>query len=491
MTVLGNAINSPLHVGLVGEGAASLLAANPTSLDFAGQTVGTSSPPQTVRLTNAGNADLVLQAIKVSPTTFGVAGPPLPITLAPAGSVDYAVTFSPSAAQFYLGSASFDTNSPASPTNLPLAGTGITDSIALSVLPSSLSFGSQTVGTTSGEMTVTLANAGASPIALSDLTLNPVSTFAVTGWPGATTLLSAQNLPLAVTFSPQAVGPASGSLSILSDAPGSPHVVALAGEGVLVPTDAVIPTLYNTFLPPLKGQSYNDPAFSGKITRLSDGLVEFATAVHHEYASMSPFNADSTRILLLTGKGGFFIVDKTGKVIVGPDQLGISGLNEPRWSPTDANTLYFHRGNQAKKYDAAAKKETTIRIFFQYSTIGFGGGESDISDDGDHLVIIGDNRFVHVYQISTNTLGPVLDLAGNKYDYFDMSPNNNVLANYGSGGSGRFRGFELFDKNMNFIRQVLPWVGHADRGRDINGDEILVITNNNDTSPLAGCAPGM
>ncbi len=37
-----------------------------------------------------------------------------------------------------------------------------------------------------------------------------------------------------------------------------------------------------------------------------------------------------------------------------------------------------------------------------------GRGESDICFDGDHLVLVGDYQDVFVYDISTDTKGPVL-----------------------------------------------------------------------------------
>lgn len=248
-----------------------------------------------------------------------------------------------------------------------------------------------------------------------------------------------------------------------------------------------VPPHYTSLKPPARGQTFADPLFGCSITRLSDGVAQFDTAVHHEYASMSPLNSDNSRILLLTETGAFFVVDRQGDVVVSPSELAIAGWSEPRWSITNPNVFYFHEGNQLEEYDLSNQRQAVVRTFSEYTAISFGGGEADISEDGDHLVIIGDNRFVHVYQFSTDTLGAVLDLQGKTFDWFDMTPNNNVLANFGANGTDRFQGMELFDKNMNFIRQVIPFVGHADRGRDLNGDEIVVVVASNDLNPAPGC----
>ena len=47
---------------------------------------------------------------------------------------------------------------------------------------------------------------------------------------------------MTVSFTPTATGTRTGDLTLTSDAPGSPHVVSLAGEGVLAPALGVAPT---------------------------------------------------------------------------------------------------------------------------------------------------------------------------------------------------------------------------------------------------------
>ena len=44
-------------------------------------------------------------------------------------------------------------------------------------------------------------------------------------------------------------------------------------------------------------------------------------------------------------------------------------------------------------------------------------------------------------------------------------------------GPSRYNGIELFDRNMNFQRQLTQAGGHMDVTRDTNGDEVLVWTN--------------
>jgi hypothetical protein len=255
----------------------------------------------------------------------------------------------------------------------------------------------------------------------------------------------------------------------------------------LTDSDSRTPVAYNTFLPPGRGETYRDPVFGCKVVRLTDGLEDHDNAVHHEYSSVNPFNADSTRILVLLGSGSFYIIDNKGSEIVSAATLGILGHEEPRWSISEPDILYYHFRNQLRKYDISTGETWLLRTFHNYSTINFGGGEGDISEDGDHIVVVGDQRHVQVYRFSTNTHSAVLDTLSNGYDWFDMTPDNNVLGLWYAAGPGRYRGLELFDADMKFIRQVIAWGGHADRGRDINGDEIIAIVASNDLDPAAGC----
>jgi len=95
----------------------------------------------------------------------------------------------------------------------------------------SLDFGSQTVNTTSVPQTVTLTNTGTAVLTISSIV--PSGDFAQTNTcPIApTTLAAGANCTIGVTFTPTATAARDGTLAITSDAPGSPHTVALSGTG--------------------------------------------------------------------------------------------------------------------------------------------------------------------------------------------------------------------------------------------------------------------
>jgi sugar lactone lactonase YvrE len=124
------------------------------------------------------------------------------------------------------------------PTNLPgnpsaASGTLIVTSgagPAFSVSPAALSFSSARIGQ-SLTQTLTITNAG-------NAAMNLTQPFIVTGDYSYTTtcgatLAAGLNCAVVITFAPTQSGARSGTLTITTNAPGSPHVVALSGTGSL------------------------------------------------------------------------------------------------------------------------------------------------------------------------------------------------------------------------------------------------------------------
>jgi hypothetical protein len=244
------------------------------------------------------------------------------------------------------------------------------------------------------------------------------------------------------------------------------------------------PVNYYVLLPPDRGETYIDPAFGTTIKRISDARAQpnsagdgTLTRITHEYATMAPFNQDNSR-LILAHQSYYALHDGSGNYL---RDLPFE-MTEPRWSRHDPNVIYYLRGNQLKQYDAGSGLATTVHTFGEYSTVS-GKGESDVCFDGDHFVLVGDDRDIFVYEVSTATKGPVLDAEGRTLDSVQITPDDNVTMTWVEPGEGRFNGIELHDRSMNFLRQLLPRGGHADVMRDTDGEEVLVTT----ADPAAAC----
>jgi hypothetical protein len=238
LTVTDNAGTSPQSVGLSGTAplppsvpGATL---SPASLTFASQAVGTSSISQTVTLANSGNADLTGIAIALTganANSFAQTNS-CGTTVSAGKSCVISVVFTPAAAGNASATLTVTDNAGTSPQSVGLSGTApLPPSVPGATLsPASLSFASQSVGTSSISQTVTLANSGNADltgIAIA-LTGANANSFAQTNTCG-TTLSAGKSCVISVVFTPAAAGDASATVTVTDNAGTSPQSVGLSG----------------------------------------------------------------------------------------------------------------------------------------------------------------------------------------------------------------------------------------------------------------------
>ena len=234
------------------------------------------------------------------------------------------------------------------------------------------------------------------------------------------------------------------SLLVGSIAIGSVFPVAI-GYAYTNDSTVYLPPTYYTFVPPPAGGTYVDPVFGTTIRRISNAASTLRAdnggllpSVEAEYSTKSPFNADNSKILLMEFSY-FALYD--GVTLHRIKILPVSASSEPLWSRSDPNSFYYHpyNGNQIIKYTLGANgspdSSTVIHTFSEYSSIS-AKGESEMSYDGDHLVLVGDGHQAFVYTISTNSKGPVFEASGHgTLDSVYITPNNNVLMAWSSSGT--------------------------------------------------------
>jgi hypothetical protein len=113
----------------------------------------------------------------------------------------------------------------------------------------SLTFGSQLVGTSSAAQAVTLSNTGNAALSISSIL--PSGDFSETNTCG-TSVAAGGSCSISVTFKPTATGTRTGSVKITDNAAGSPQSISLTGKGIapsvtLTPTSLTFPAqLLNT-----------------------------------------------------------------------------------------------------------------------------------------------------------------------------------------------------------------------------------------------------
>ena len=212
-----------------------VLTPSPASLGFGNVQVG-SSASQTLTITNTGNKLVSVSDVSISGTGFSLASQSMPFTLAAHASQDLTATFAPKVAGGANGVITVTSNASDPNLNIPLSGTGTAPG-SLTASPSTVSFGNVTVNTSSAQ-TVTLTNGGGISVTVSGLSISGTGfSLAQVSTPFA--LVAGGTKSLTVTFSPQAAGNASGSITVASNAANPDLSIPVSGTGVTAATHSV------------------------------------------------------------------------------------------------------------------------------------------------------------------------------------------------------------------------------------------------------------
>ena len=226
VTFVDSASNSPQVVPLTGVG--TVVALSPSKLTFATQLVGTTSPPQTVTLTNTSTHNLSIGELHFTGSNPGAFAQTNTCgTRVPAGrSCTISVTFSP---HKLLNTAALSVvdNGGGSPQTVSLTGTGT----FVGVTPTNLNFGFQPVGVTSHPQVTTLANAGSTSLAITSINITGASNDFSQNNNCAGGLAAGGTCTISVFFTPRSQGQRTATINIVDDGGGSPQTVALSGTG--------------------------------------------------------------------------------------------------------------------------------------------------------------------------------------------------------------------------------------------------------------------
>ena len=219
----------------------------PASLSFGNQVVETTSAVQTLTFTNNQTLPVTIESITVSLSdfTFTTTCPLMPSTLAAGASCAIAVSFTPSVVGSRAGTLVALNNSTSKAT-ASLTGTGVQAAV---VSPSSVTFGSQKVGTTSAAQNVTFTNNQSTALTINSIA-SSLSDFRISSTCPLSpkTLAANASCNTSVSFHPSTTGTRSGSLTFTDSANTSPQIVSLIGTGAsgtltsvsLAPTSASV-----------------------------------------------------------------------------------------------------------------------------------------------------------------------------------------------------------------------------------------------------------
>ena len=247
LTITHSALGSPQTVSLRGVATPApqgAIALDTTPLLFPDtQLGGSSSISRTVR--NTGTLALTFSAFTLTganPTEFARSGTcdtaaPLPKTT---GECTLTITFQPTGLSTRTANLTIASDASNGPATLNFSGKGTPVPVPVVSLPSSLAFGLQTAGGLYPTRGVTLTNSGNATLNIASIAVQGAAFSSAPTSTCQSTLAALASCTIDIAYVATAAGATdSGSISIASNAAGSPRAVSLTGQG----TAAVVPVL--------------------------------------------------------------------------------------------------------------------------------------------------------------------------------------------------------------------------------------------------------
>jgi streptogramin lyase len=223
------------------------LAASPTSLSFATQTVGTTSAAQSVTVTASGGGSATVTAVSAT-GPFAVSGCASGTVLSP--SCTASITFTPTAAGAASGTFTVtDTDGVTATASLSgiggtttsggggSGGSGSSGAVTGTVSPAAVNFGNQSVGTTGTAIPIALVNSGTTTMTVSgvQVTGTEASDFTIVqnACSGAAVTVTAGSFCyVEVEFTPKAEGIRAAFVQFTFNGSNSPVYAVVYGRGV-------------------------------------------------------------------------------------------------------------------------------------------------------------------------------------------------------------------------------------------------------------------
>jgi len=254
-------------------------------------------------------------------------------------------------------------------------------------------------------------------------------------------------------------------------------------------------------VPPAKGQSYVDPTFGCTVTRITDASKDvwtgsFYLPIGMGYATVSPFNADDSYIMLGDGWGRRYVTDLTGNMVVPITNMPGGNDGWFLWDATKANIFYYTSGNTLMKGAISGSTVTasTVHQFSEYAAINM-MDETDVSQDGAHVVIVGGDTSgssaenVFVYNLVTNSKGPVYTTSctgsvngpnNGCLHKLIQTPDNNIIIQFAGDGTGPEQGNRLWTGGTP-LPHLQDGTNHLDAGYDLSGNAVYIEVGRDST----------
>lgn len=231
--------STTLSVSLSGTGSAGgtgSVVPSPTSVTWGAVAVGNTSGAKTVTLTNSGTTSVSISSIAFTGTDasdFSVQSNTCGSSLAASSSCTVSLLFKPILAGTRTATLVFTDSDPSSPQQVPVSGTGTGGSATVVASPTSLTFGSVNVGTSSASQTITVSNGTSGSVTLGTGIISGTNSgdFSISSTNCGSTLAASATCTSTIVFKPAATGTRTGTWSMSISSSSTALSVSLTGTG--------------------------------------------------------------------------------------------------------------------------------------------------------------------------------------------------------------------------------------------------------------------
>jgi hypothetical protein len=274
-----------------------------------------------------------------------------------------------------------------------------------------------------------------------------------------------------------------------TDSAAAACVTLVQGKNTSVPTASLPRPALNV---PFTGEHYGLT-----VTRVTDASQvtdrDIPTRVRHEYSRRPAFNTDSTRVLEDSSNGWFRLYKaNTNGTFSFLKTLSLGDNQEPNWSPTDPNKLYFFEGYGTgltiSTYNIATDQKAVLRdlnsrvkALFPKATGMWTKGEGRPSNDGKvwcvevgHTVQPGSNFVadgIVSYNLVTDKILGHMSVTESP-DHISTSPNGD----YCVPSWGLPLGTRAYKTDFSSYTQLEDRTEHSDLAVTKGGDQVYVYS---------------
>jgi len=280
---------------------------------------------------------------------------------------------------------------------------------------------------------------------------------------------------------------ACSGVSQVSQPPGPPVLTGSSICGRLDDGLVHLPPSYTLpLLPPVAvHQTITDPQYGCGITRLTTfGEFQANQSNHHNYSTITPFNADSSRVMLSLSNGSVVVVDLQGNVVVPIANMPAMNSPDTPWDPSNPAVFYFTQSNQFFKgtISGSTVKATLLHTFTGYTSV-VAPDQEDLSDDGCKYWLVGTPSggglpVGILYNLCTDTVVSQNLVVGVKdsatgWHKIQIFPSGKMLLTWNSNGLGPSQGLEIYNTDGSLYWHVVDGSAHSDVGIDLQGREVF------------------